>query len=98
MYRPQPKGVVFTGNDQFEGFTIDLLNRISKDLKFDYEIILSPNNEYGGPRSESMRDLTEVQWGGIVGEILIGVNLLIFYCRCFMHELVKRNEQKLLSR
>ncbi|XP_045175501.2 glutamate receptor ionotropic, kainate 2-like [Mercenaria mercenaria] len=67
MYRDLPKGIVVTGNDRFEGFTIDLLDRISRDLKFNYKIILSPNNEYGGPRG---RDPSEAEWGGIVGEIL----------------------------
>lgn len=72
MVRNPPKGVVFTGNDRYEGFTIDLLNRISQDLSFKYEIVLSPGNEYGAPKSKR----GEVQeWGGIVGEILAKVNI-----------------------
>ncbi|XP_052801887.1 glutamate receptor 2-like [Mya arenaria] len=65
MYREAPKGVEYQGNDRFEGFTVDLLNQISEDLKFKYEIVLSPGNEYGGPRKD-----TENEWGGIVGEVL----------------------------
>ena len=71
MFRTPPKGVVFTGNDQYEGFTIDLLNRISEDLNFKYEVVLSPDNEYGAPRSKRGNDAQE--WGGIVGEILVRV-------------------------
>jgi hypothetical protein len=73
MRRPEPKGVKFKGNDQYEGFTIDLLDRISKDLKFNYKIILSPNNEYGGPRTDRGRDPSDAEWGGIVGAILAQV-------------------------
>ena len=81
MRRPEPKGVKFRGNDKYEGFTIDLLNRISKDLKFNYKIILSPNNEYGGPRLDRERDSTKAEWGGIVGEILAQV--IIVSCNNF---------------
>lgn len=76
MVRNPPKGVVFTGNDRYEGFTIDLLNRISQDLSFKYEIVLSPGNEYGAPKSKR----GEVQeWGGIVGEILAKVSKVQFF-------------------
>lgn len=73
MKRTPPKGVEFTGNDRYEGFTIDLLNRISQDLKFKYEIVLSPANEYGAP-SKRAKSPSEAQWGGIVGEILAKVS------------------------
>ena len=62
MYRPTPKGVTFQGNERFEGFTIDLLNRISEDLQFKYEIILSPENSYG-------QKMKTGDWSGIVGSI-----------------------------
>ncbi|XP_052229590.1 glutamate receptor 2-like [Dreissena polymorpha] len=63
MIRKPPKGVSFEGNDRFEGFTIDLLKKISQDLNFQYEIVLT--NEYGLPRN-----IQKTDWGGIVGEIL----------------------------
>ena len=62
MLRPTPKGVTFEGNEKYEGFTIDLLNRISEDLQFKYEIILSPENSYGQKGKNG-------QWTGIVGSI-----------------------------
>lgn len=68
MYRPKPKGVTFVGNEQFEGFTIDLLNRISHDLQFKYEIILSPGNAYG--QKDKAGD-----WNGMVGSIRAGVSI-----------------------
>jgi hypothetical protein len=72
MIRKQPKGVEFEGNDRYEGFTIDLLKKISEDLKFQYEIVLT--NEYGGPRN-----IQKTDWGGIVGEILakVGFQMLV---------------------
>lgn len=74
MHRIPPKDVVFTGNDQYEGFTIDLLNRISQDLNFKYEILVSPGNEYGAPKGKRGNEAQE--WGGIVGEILSRVGRL----------------------
>ncbi|KAL8624081.1 hypothetical protein ACOMHN_019503 [Nucella lapillus] len=55
----------FRGNDRFEGFTIDLIRELALELKFNYEIYLSPNNAYGGPRLDG-------SWDGMVGEVLIG--------------------------
>lgn len=75
MVREPPKGVVYSGNDQYEGFTIDLLNKLSENLQFKYEIILSPNNEYGGLRQGRNNKDT---WGGIVGSILEKVLVISF--------------------
>lgn len=37
-----------TGNDQFEGYAIDLIEEISKILHFNYSIRLAPDGKYGG--------------------------------------------------
>jgi ionotropic kainate glutamate receptor 2 len=37
-----------TGNDQFEGFAVDLIEEISKILHFNYSIRLAPDGKYGG--------------------------------------------------
>lgn len=37
-----------TGNDQFEGYAIDLIEEISKVLHFNYSIRLAPDGKYGG--------------------------------------------------
>lgn len=68
MLRPTPKGVTFEGNERFEGFTIDLLHRISKDLQFKYQVILSPGNAYGQKDKNG-------QWNGIVGAIKARVSI-----------------------
>ena len=66
MYRPTPKGVTFKGNERFEGFTIDLLQRVSKDLQFKYHIIVSPGNLYGQQGKNG-------EWNGMVGSIMARV-------------------------
>ncbi|XP_067655114.1 glutamate receptor 2-like [Haliotis asinina] len=52
------------GNDRYEGFTIDLLKELKKDLKFNYEIYVSPKNAYG------VKNMTSGTWDGMVGEII----------------------------
>lgn len=37
-----------SGNDQFEGYAIDLIEEISKILHFNYSIRLAPDGKYGG--------------------------------------------------
>ena len=78
MVREAPTGVTYTGNERYEGFTIDLLNRISEDLKFKYEIVVAPKNEYGIPQDSKADDLRLATWGGIVGEIKAGVDESFF--------------------
>ena len=71
MLRPTPKGVTFKGNERFEGFTIDLLQRVSKDLQFKYNIIVSPGNLYGQLDKNG-------DWNGMVGAIKAKVSELFF--------------------
>ncbi|XP_076450364.1 glutamate receptor ionotropic, kainate 3-like [Babylonia areolata] len=54
-----------TGNDRFEGFTIDLIRELASQLKFKYEIYQSPGNAYGASGSDGT-------WDGMVGEVLNG--------------------------
>ncbi|XP_050407966.1 glutamate receptor ionotropic, kainate 4 [Patella vulgata] len=50
--------------DKFEGFTVDLLESLSKSLKFNYKIYVSPN-QYGVRKDDGT-------WDGMVGEIKNG--------------------------
>lgn len=50
-----------TGNDQFEGYSIDLLHELSKLLDFNYTIQLVPDNR---------NDNHTGQWDRIVAELL----------------------------
>ena len=53
-------------NSQFEGFCIDLLEELSKDLGFTYTIHIVKDSQYGN-------DIGNGSWNGMIGEILRGV-------------------------
>ncbi|CAG0899600.1 unnamed protein product, partial [Cyprideis torosa] len=59
------------GNDQFEGFCVDLVEEMSKKLKFNYTIKLADDGVYGS----SIRDADGniVGWDGIIAEVISGV-------------------------
>lgn len=42
-----------TGNSQFEGYAIDLIQEVSEILKFNYTIRLAPDGAYGGYNKET---------------------------------------------
>lgn len=52
------------GNDQFEGYVVDLTQQISRILGFNYTFKLVPDGHYGSLN----RDTNE--WDGMVGELL----------------------------
>lgn len=54
------------GKIVFEGFCIDLLNKLSEDLNFDYQISLVADGKYGDRINGTK------EWDGLVGEILKG--------------------------
>ncbi|KAF4527747.1 hypothetical protein B566_EDAN014957 [Ephemera danica] len=53
-----------TGNARFKGFSLDLIEEISKIRKFKYEFELEPDNRYGN------YDRNTKQWDGLVKQIL----------------------------
>ncbi|KAH9514030.1 Glutamate receptor 4 [Bulinus truncatus] len=65
MKKCPPDGTPCQGNDQYEGYCVDLLKKISERLKFDYVIRLVADKNYGA-RSENG------SWNGIIGELLAG--------------------------
>ncbi|BFF90889.1 glutamate receptor ionotropic kainate 3 [Drosophila madeirensis] len=52
------------GNDQFEGFGIELIDELSKKLGFSYTFRLQPDNKYGG------LDPKTGEWNGMLREII----------------------------
>lgn len=60
-----------TGNDRFEGFLVDLFDRIAKNLKFEYEFYESPDGNYGSKDSQG-------NWNGMIRELIIGVRFQCF--------------------
>ena len=65
MYKRDHK--VRQGNDRFEGFAVDLIQEVATMLKFDYEIYLVHDGNFGSKRSDG-------SWNGMIGELLQGVS------------------------
>ncbi|KAF4521436.1 hypothetical protein B566_EDAN010593 [Ephemera danica] len=53
-----------SGNDQFEGYAIDLIDEISKILGFNYTFKLVPDGRYGSLNRETK------EWNGMMKELL----------------------------
>jgi hypothetical protein len=58
-----------TGNNRFEGFIKDLLDKISKSNDFKYRIQLSEDGKYG------TRDPNTGAWSGMIGMVTNDVSL-----------------------
>ena len=62
------------GSPLYEGYCIDLLNELARNLKFTYEIYPSPDGLYGAETENGT-------WNGMIGELVCKVckyhNLLI---------------------
>ena len=52
------------GNDNYEGFMIDLLQKISEKAKFSYRIELVPDGQYGVEKASTGR------WSGMIGQVM----------------------------
>lgn len=57
------------GNDQFEGYCVDLASEIAKHIGIKYKISIVPDGKYGA------RDPETKIWNGMVGELVYGVSL-----------------------
>lgn len=53
-------GKNYTGNARFYGFCVDLLERVSKEVGFDYILDLVPDRKYGAQDAETG------EWNGMV--------------------------------
>ena len=56
------------GNDRYEGYCIDLLEKIAEYRQFKYTIHEVSDRTYGGKTGSG-------QWNGLVGELIRGVRL-----------------------
>ena len=57
-----------TGNDRYEGYNLDLVQKISEILGFNYTIRVVEDGKYGS------YDKTTDTWNGMIGELLAQVN------------------------
>lgn len=60
-----------SGNAQYEGFTVDLLDALSNKLGFKYNIKIVSDGAYGSLNKETMK------WNGMIREVIDGVRKLI---------------------
>ncbi len=65
----------YTGNGRYEGYIMELLNRIRsviRGIDFEYEVELVPDGKYGAPGPYSKI------WNGMIGEVVRGASISIF--------------------
>lgn len=60
-----------SGNDQYEGFAIDIIHEISKMLGFNYTFYVQSDNVYGSLNPETG------SWNGMLRKIIDNVNFSI---------------------
>ena len=58
---------MYEGNEQFEGYCVDLAQEIAKHIGIKYKISIVPDGKYGA------RDPETKIWNGMVGELVYGV-------------------------
>lgn len=66
---------MFVGNARYEGYSVDLIEEISKILGFSYRFEITPDNKYG-----SFNKVTK-KWDGLVKQLLDRVNMLSYELR-----------------
>lgn len=63
---------MYEGNDQYEGYCVDLASEIAKHIGIKYKISIVPDGKYGA------RDPETKIWNGMVGELVYGVRTFVF--------------------
>ncbi len=64
---------MYEGNDQFEGYCVDLASEIARHIGIRYKIAIVPDGKYGA------RDPETKIWNGMVGELVYGVRYIQIY-------------------
>lgn len=73
---------LYEGNDQYEGYCVDLASEIAKHIGIKYKISIVPDGKYGA------RDPETKIWNGMVGELVYGVSakyIYIYFFLFFLH-------------
>jgi glutamate receptor, ionotropic, invertebrate len=71
LCRQSVNGEIFEGNQRFEGYSLDLIDAISKVLHFNYRFELVPDKNYGSYNKDTK------QWDGLVKHLLDRVSLKV---------------------
>lgn len=64
MYKTAKENQVLTGNDRFEGYSLDLIDGIAEILNFSYRFDIVPDQSYGS------YDPKTKQWNGLIQQLL----------------------------
>lgn len=64
MWKNATTGQHHEGNDRFEGFCVDMLDQIARDLGFNYTIKLVDDGQFGAPSGDTG------EWTGMVKELM----------------------------
>jgi ionotropic glutamate receptor len=65
------------GNQLYEGYCMDLLDKISKKLNFEYEVVVRKNNITMMSNSYGKKDETTGEWDGLIGDLARGETDLV---------------------
>uniref|UniRef100_A0A3B4YUF4 Glutamate receptor, ionotropic, AMPA 4b n=1 Tax=Seriola lalandi dorsalis TaxID=1841481 RepID=A0A3B4YUF4_SERLL len=77
---------MYEGNDQYEGYCVDLASEIAKHIGIKYKISIVPDGKYGA------RDPETKIWNGMVGELVYGPDR----ARSFLLKLLKNTSISLM--
>lgn len=64
MYKMAKEGEGLTGNNMFEGYSLDLIDGIAEILNFSYRFDIVPDQSYGS------YDPKTKQWNGLIQQLL----------------------------
>ncbi|KAJ8967544.1 hypothetical protein NQ314_002859 [Rhamnusium bicolor] len=64
MEKEKKEGEEYEGNNKYEGYSLDVIKAIANEIKFQFEIHVTENNEYG------KFDEKKNRWTGLVGDLL----------------------------
>lgn len=71
--RESPDGEIYEGNNRYEGYAVDIIDNLSKLLKFTYKLEIHPDNKPGTLNKETN------EWNGLIRHILDGVGDIFFF-------------------
>ena len=66
MYKKPEGNESLVGNDRYYGFTVDMMDKVSARMDFEYELHPVGDGKFGV-------ELPDGSWNGIIGEILENV-------------------------
>ena len=76
MQKKVTDGKVLVGNDRYEGFCIDMMAELKKNISdhklfkdFEYEFYVAKGNKYGAKQKDG-------SWDGMIGDLLNDVRIL----------------------